>query len=123
MRLINTSTGRLEEFIGRNIPPFAILSHTWEDEEVSFKEFTKGRHTHRKGFQKIAKTCEMARNEGLAYAWVDTCAIDKSSSADLLESINSMFRWYQRAKICYAFLSDLPEDANLDGELPRCRWL
>lgn len=91
MRLINTSTRRLEEFVGRNIPPFAILSHTWEGEEVSFRDFTKGRRTRRKGFQKIAKTCEMARDEGLAYAWVDTCAIDKSSSAELSESINSMF--------------------------------
>lgn len=38
--------------------------------------------------------------------WVDTCCIDKSSSAELSEAINSMFAWYRNAKICYVFLAD-----------------
>jgi len=127
MRLINTKTYAFEEFIGRKIPKYAILSHTWEEEEVTFADFTsKPRVWEKKGWAKIDKTCKMASQNGYQYAWVDTCCIDKSSSAELTEAINSMFRWYQRAELCYAFLSDLP--ARTPGSsssalgLRNCRW-
>jgi hypothetical protein len=68
------------------------------------------------------RTCDQAVSEGYEYAWVDTCCIDKSSSAELQEAINSMFKWYQQAKICYAYLTDLPSGSNLSKSLPRCRW-
>jgi hypothetical protein len=41
MRLINTETGLLEEFIGDDIPKYAILSHTWEKDEISFQEYQR----------------------------------------------------------------------------------
>lgn len=123
MRLINTATGLFEEFVGTNIPNYAILSHTWEGEEVSFKDMNDGTYRDKKGFRKIEMTCQLAAKEGLQYAWVDTCCIDKSSSAELTEAINSMYRWYQRAEVCYAFLLDLPEKATLSVELSNCRWL
>ncbi|KAL2881491.1 hypothetical protein SGCOL_003057 [Colletotrichum sp. CLE4] len=81
------------------------------------------------GFDKVAKTCEVAREKGLGYAWVDTCCIDKSSSAELSEAINSMFRWYQEAKVCLVFLSDLRPEVSGTGpgvyeiaDLSRCKW-
>lgn len=121
MRLINTNTYAFEEFIGRNIPKYAILSHTWEEEEVSFADVTGNpRFREKKGWSKIDMTCKLASHQGLAYAWVDTCCIDKSSSAELTEAINSMFRWYQRAEICYVFLSDLYKGTV--RELDHCRW-
>ncbi|KAK1759044.1 HET-domain-containing protein [Echria macrotheca] len=122
MRLINTSTRAFEEFIGRNIPQYAILSHTWEDGEVSFQDYVKGDHFAKKGYGKIDMTCKLAASQRIGYAWVDTCCIDKSSSAELTESINSMFRWYQRAVICYVFLSDLETTEPLESGLPSCRW-
>lgn len=72
MRLINTSTGQFEEFIGRNIPKYAILSHTWEGGEVSLKDVENGIHQNKEGWKKIAKTCELAARDGLGYAWVGT---------------------------------------------------
>jgi hypothetical protein len=127
MRLINTVTRKFEEFIGSNIPKYAILSHTREEEEVSYTDYVEGRHltSHMKGFEKINQTCQMAEREGIQYAWVDTCCIDKRSSAELTEAINSMFRWYQRAKICYAFLSDLVFESTVEdvhASMTRCRW-
>jgi len=65
-------------------------------------------------------TCKFASHQGYEYAWVDTCCIDKSSSAELTEAINSMFRWYQRAEICYVFLSDL--NKGTVRNLSDCRW-
>jgi hypothetical protein len=122
MRLINTSTGRFEEFIGRNIPKYAILSHTWEEEEVSFKDTSDPSCKSKKGYSKIAMTCRLAAEAGLGYAWVDTCCIDKSSSAELTEAINSMFQWYGRAAICYVYFSDMVPSASLETGLQGCRW-
>ena len=96
MRLINCSTLRLEEFFGTNIPEYAILSHTWGDDEVSFADFTSGQPIVGSGYQKIMFTCQQAIEDEIGYAWVDTCCIDKSSSAELSEAINSMFAWYQK---------------------------
>ena len=97
MRLINTETLTLEEFMGKEPPPYAILSHTWDDDEVTFDEFNRDQLSAqvrgRKGYVKIQKTCQVASKSGLRYAWVDTCCIDKSSSSELSEAINSMYRW------------------------------
>ncbi|OHW98848.1 HET domain containing protein [Colletotrichum incanum] len=131
MWLINTTTLQLHE----NPPSavYAILSHTWEAEELSFRDMEDLKKASKKrGFLKIAKICEIAKASGIQWAWVDTCCIDKSSSAELTESINSMWRWYKEARICYAFLSDLsmsgwtndpPLQSRATGEgLERCRW-
>lgn len=123
MRLINTQTLELEEFIdSRHAPPYAILSHAWEAEEVSFQDFrTMETATSKKGFAKIQRICIQARKKGLDYAWVDTCCIDKTSSAELTEAINSMFQWYAGSRICYVWLSDLAPDQKIE-DLSRCRW-
>jgi hypothetical protein len=90
-----------------DIPPYAILSHTWGLEEVTFKDITEGSGTCKAGFNKIRFCGEQARRDGWQYFWVDTCCIDKSSSAELQESINSMFHWYRNAVKCYVYLSDV----------------
>ncbi|KAK7955868.1 uncharacterized protein PG986_005090 [Apiospora aurea] len=112
MYLINIDTLKLERF-DVNAPPYAILSHRWRDGEVSFGEFADpAKRQGKAGFAKILNTCGQARRDRLAYVWVDTCCIDKSSSAELSEVINSMFAWYQGAKVCYAFLDDVVTGAQ-----------
>src|SRR5437879_5251899 len=100
MRLINVETLELEEFFGEAIPPYAILSHTWEEEEVSFQDWqSPTTRTRKKGFQKIENCVEQAKQTpGISHCWVDTCSINKESSAELSEAINSMFQWYRQAK-------------------------
>jgi hypothetical protein len=90
-----------------NIPRYAILSHTWEKEELTFKDMADGNGTSKAGFDKIRFCGEQARCDGLQYFWVDTCCIDKSSSAELQEAITSMFHWYRNAVKCYVYLSDV----------------
>ncbi|KAI1361230.1 HET domain protein [Xylaria arbuscula] len=129
MRLINVQTLALEEVM--LVTPgdfdYAILSHTWGDDEVTYQDMANSdRYTCSKpGFLKIAKTCEFARRDGIKYAWVDTCCIDKTSSAELTEAINSMFNWYRDAKVCYAWLEDLPPQSEepIWSSLRKCRWL
>ncbi|KAK4225299.1 heterokaryon incompatibility protein-domain-containing protein [Podospora fimiseda] len=126
MRLINVHTLKLHEFFGSNIPTgeYAILSHTWEEEEVTFQEMQSlGDNPDirtKKGFSKIESTCKKAKENGIKWAWVDTCCIDKSSSAELSEAINSMFAWYKRSKICYAYLVDVEDDE--DGEAQKSNF-
>ncbi len=130
MRLLNTHTRRFEEFLNGHIPPYAILSHTWDRDgrEVSFSEMANATNdfSSNQGFNKIDSACLRAQMgsedcPALEYIWIDTCCIDKSSSAELTEAINSMYTWYARSEVCYAFLSDLEEAATLD-KLQHCRW-
>jgi Heterokaryon incompatibility protein (HET) len=111
MWLINVNNFELESFFDADIPEYAILSHTWVAEEVTFKDMQQKPLPElvkcKAGFYKINQTCQQTRADGYDYAWVDTCCIDKSSSAELQESINSMFRWYHDSAVCYAYLSDV----------------
>jgi hypothetical protein len=98
----------LTTFFADKIPKeYAILSHTWGAEEVTFEDLRDGTGIKKAGYEKIRFCGEQARRDGLQYFWVDTCCIDKSSSAELTEAINSMFRWYREAKKCYVYLSDV----------------
>src|ERR1700730_4941187 len=69
------------------------------------------------GFAKIKGCCAQAASEGWQYVWIDSCCIDKSRSAEFSEAINSMFRWYRDAQVCYAYLPDVPGN-DMDPELP-----
>ncbi|KAI1309801.1 heterokaryon incompatibility protein-domain-containing protein [Xylaria venustula] len=109
MWLINAKTYALENITNPQKDSYAILSHTWENGEVSFQQYQNMKEAMKlKGFKKIDKTVQLARQKNLKYAWVDTCCINQSSSAELSEAINSMFKWYLDAAVCFVFLSDLP---------------
>jgi hypothetical protein len=115
----------LHEFIGDAIPPYAILSHTWESDsqEVSLQELKNGVDKSKSGYKKIRFCGQQAAVDNLQYFWIDTCCIDKSSSAELSEAINSMFRWYSGAAKCYVYLSDVLLDSNdKDGCLSQEEW-
>ncbi|RWA04144.1 hypothetical protein EKO27_g10961 [Xylaria grammica] len=120
MRLINTRSLDLEEFVGSAIPKYAILSHTWEEGEVTFQEWHDRDTAARKpGYRKIVAAC-----------------IDKKSSAELSEAINSMFAWYANSDRCYVYFADLLQHTLSTGtakstvisgpvstnELRKCRW-
>ncbi|KAI1328119.1 HET-domain-containing protein [Xylariaceae sp. FL0255] len=106
MHLLNAKTLELREFL-RKPPAYAILSHTWEDGEVSFQDISGPNALTKKGFAKIKACCEQALRDGLEWAWIDTCCINKDSSTVLSEAINSMYRWYQESAVCYAYLADI----------------
>ncbi|KAK0742058.1 heterokaryon incompatibility protein-domain-containing protein [Apiosordaria backusii] len=138
MRLINVINHQLEEVYGSSIPEYAILSHTWNTpEEATFQDWSRPLTRIRKfkvsGFAKIYGACKRAREDGIQYLWVDTVCIDKSSSAELSEAINSMYAWYEKAKTCYVYLSDVriaskdkrPEDnysIDIFDVFKRSRW-
>ncbi|KAE9362962.1 HET-domain-containing protein, partial [Stipitochalara longipes BDJ] len=116
MRLLNVYTNKLEEFFSPVIPKYAILSHRWGSKEVTFQDLNafdsqdwESTAVKRAGpgLMKIVYTCLQAKKEDLGYIWVDTCCIDKSSSAELSEAINSMYTYYQGSDVCYAYLDDV----------------
>jgi hypothetical protein len=126
MRLINALTLKLEEFNDPVEKPYAILSHRWEGNEVTFQDMQNLAIAREKSasFSKIEATCRIARDMGLHHVWVDTCCIDKSSSAELSEAINSMFRWYKNALYCFAFLSDVlaGSESREESDVGKSRW-
>jgi len=114
MRLINTHTLQIHEFRGEDVPAYAILSHTWGSDEASFQSWRGSAwarlrrvRSSRTGFRKVAGACRRARVDGLNWVWVDTVCIDKASSAELSEAINSMYAWYEGAEVCYVWLGDV----------------
>ena len=116
MRLLNTKSLQFEEFFDSQIPKYAILSHRWGDEEVTFQEFRKGKKRDSQGYAKITQCCDLADSRDYRWVWIDTCCIDKKSSAELSEAINSMWHWYSKAGECYAYLSDVTwEDGDYDA--------
>jgi hypothetical protein len=114
----------LTKDLTENIPPYAILSHTWGPEEVTFKDLMEGTDKSKSGYYKIRFCAEQAKRDGLQYFWVDTCCIDKSNSFELTEAINSMFQWYRKAAKCYVYLSDISKtDYDDNGDLSWTRFI
>ncbi|RYO95056.1 hypothetical protein DL766_003856 [Monosporascus sp. MC13-8B] len=112
MQLINVINGELEEVFPGRAPPYPILSHVWDGiNEVIFQEWAR-RDTDeavrgKSGYRKIVGACQQAINDELGWLWCDTNCIDKTSSAELSEAINSMFAWYKNFRVCYVYLDDI----------------
>jgi hypothetical protein len=132
MWLINTETEKIEYVADPELHQYAILSHTWRREgEPTFQDIRsrvpnafQRRIGDEERFSKVRETCRLARARNIPYAWVDNVCIDKTSSAELTEAINSMFRWYKEATVCFAYLVDLPvgRKKDLQHELSLCHW-
>ncbi|KAH9872314.1 hypothetical protein IAQ61_005149 [Plenodomus lingam] len=157
MRLLHTSKLCLEEFVV-SPPRYAILSHTWAEEEALFKDVenntaqlckkngnslqrdrtrnSKRRPTQEQNsnsspmcsdsqrYNKLLGFCKLAESNGYEYCWMDTCCIDKSSSAELSEAINSMFAYYRNSHICYVYLDiETSGDSVTSEELRSSRWI
>lgn len=126
MRLLGTLSLQLYEYTGDTMSPYTTLSHRWgpDKDEVQCQEMAAAvRSTHTKAkpsYRKIKRTCQVALEEyGLNYVRVDTCYIDKSSTSELSEAINSMFRFYHEAEVCIAFLSDWSSEP---GSFENSQW-
>lgn len=123
MRLVNTRSLKFEEF---DEPPgrYAILSHTWDHgKELSYQQMKEGSTIDENGvgWQKLYHTCRIAKAQDIPYAWIDTCCINKADIPELTESINSMFKWYQKAYVCYAYISDWEPGAGV-AAFCDCKW-
>ncbi|KAH9212100.1 hypothetical protein DL95DRAFT_509798, partial [Leptodontidium sp. 2 PMI_412] len=113
-------------------PKYSILSHTWGEEEVVFSDMISAGSTGvvsesvraKKGFQKIKRLCDLASIGGFEYCWIDTACIDKGSSAELGEALNSLYKWYHNSAVCYIFLEDLNGNHQLRRPIRfrSCRW-
>jgi hypothetical protein len=99
---------------GTNIPSYAILSHTWggPNDEVTYQDMLNGSAHTRVGYSKMTFCVEQVVKDGLQYFWIDTCCIDKSSSAELSEAITCMFRYYKNSSQCYVHLTDVSTDQH-----------
>lgn len=106
----------------------------WGRQEVTFSDINGKNWREMRGARKIEFASSQCRHESINHVWIDTCCIDKSSSTELSEAINSMFSWYNGSKICYAYLEDvygqtgtglyrrLFNEASLHFEIRRSKW-
>lgn len=115
MRLFHTTEFTLTEFNAEQVPRYAILSHRWRQDELTFQDVETGSFFKKKGFWKIKNACRVARRCGCDWLWADTCCIDKRNAVELNEAINAMYAWYKQADLCIAYLFD--HTHRLDGFL------
>lgn len=129
MWLLSTHRAELRYFVSPEVVPapgYAILSHVWGNNEQTLQEIqdlcarcaTTGENPRDLATEKIRESCQLAEKHGYAWLWVDTCCIDKTSSAELSEAINSMFHYYSAASICYAYLRDVPSPSHSADSQP-----
>ena len=138
MWLLSTDRAELRFFVEPEDVPqgYAILSHLWGPTETLFQDIRSiyhkcvetGENPRDHVSNKIRHTCIIAERDGFSWVWVDTCCIDRTSSAELSEAINAMFRYYSLAQVCYAYLGDLDSSQRLEGitlssALNNCRWM
>ncbi|THU79519.1 HET-domain-containing protein, partial [Dendrothele bispora CBS 962.96] len=125
MRLLNTTNRTLKEFY-TDIPQYAILSHTWGQEEVTFQDIQNFEAAkHKDGWKKVIGACAHTQKYGFEWIWIDTCCIDKSSSADLSKNLNSMYRFYADAGVCYVYLPDASgeeDPRDVKSSFRRSKW-
>ncbi|KAK7437911.1 hypothetical protein VKT23_018346 [Stygiomarasmius scandens] len=111
LRLINTKTHRLVDFPEHRdeYPSYAILSHRWLDEEVTYQEYLRPRdETKRKsGYRKILQACKQASRDGFEYIWIDTCCINQEDQDEVARNVKSMYAYYGNSDVCYAYLVDI----------------
>ncbi|KAH7884085.1 heterokaryon incompatibility protein-domain-containing protein [Phlebopus sp. FC_14] len=120
MRLLETKSRTLKEFRGCDVPHYAIFSHCWQSVELSYQDMQRPDAETLHGYKKVLECCNKALSDGYQYVWMDTCCIDKTSSSELSEAVNSMYRWYKHATVCYVYLEDF---RNRDmREFRHCRW-
>ena len=114
------------ESTDKDVPAYAILSHTWltnNNEEFSFQDIEAGTGKSKAGWRKIQFCVDKAAADGLRYFWIDTCCIDKRNNNELTKAINSMFRWYRTAVKCYVYLSDVSTStSNINAEMCQSTW-
>lgn len=135
MWLLNTKTLELKEVADPKDHKYAILSHVWEDSDrtQTFQDIraiharcvVSGEDPRSLVTEKVRRFCLHAESAGYEWVWLDTCCIDKSSSAELSEAINSMFVWYKEAVVCYAYLYDVDDDddpRSVASAFRRSRW-
>ena len=104
---------------------YAILSHVWDKEEIELQDVYRCSHDKpltvpkkEEAIFKFEGCRRQAREDDIPYFWIDTCCIDKPNHSELNEAINSMYYWYKHAKVCYAYLSDVPKD----GKISESKW-
>jgi hypothetical protein len=116
----------LNDFSSDSDPRYAILSHTWgpNHEEVSYRDLTEGTGAYKTklGYRKLQFCAGQAAKDGINLCWIDTCCIDKSSSAELAEAINSMFNWYRNSAKCYVYLPDVSIGGGTQDALSDQTW-
>jgi len=96
----------MREFTDEDIPPYVIVSHRWREDEVTYQDFEHNTFSRRHGYHKIKESCRIALEANYNWVWLDTCCIDKRNFTELNEAINAMYKWYQKASLCVAYLFD-----------------
>lgn len=125
MYLLESTTLELRHFVNGKGINYAILSHRWGDGEVLFEDTNDLTKCSKPGIVKVTGICDIAKQKKIQWVWIDTCCIDKKSSAELSEAINSMYEYYRDAVLCVAYLNDVTstiKEQSFEGQFSKSEW-
>jgi len=63
----------MRDFVSRDVPPYAILSHAWGSDEVVFQDMNSEIRKSKGGYKKVLLMESLARADGINYFWIDSC--------------------------------------------------
>ena len=116
--IVNEETYRnpnKEELKRQQTAPYVVLSHRWVEPELIYEDMTDFKESvlrqRSKSASKLFGACRkvLEHDKGrIVHLWMDTVCINKQDPAETSSSINSMYRWYQKAEVCFAYLDDYP---------------
>ncbi|KAK6427225.1 hypothetical protein LTR81_000570 [Elasticomyces elasticus] len=123
MRLLNVHTLEFSHFHG-DVPIYIIASHRWKaGTEVMIEDVENRRNTKKSGYEKIEGFARYIKKHvpEVQWLWIDTCCVNQSSSVEVDEAVNTMFRWYSNADACLAYLADV-HSADDQVEFEASEW-
>ncbi|THU97022.1 hypothetical protein K435DRAFT_890504 [Dendrothele bispora CBS 962.96] len=119
------SGNNFDEEVSGNDSDMAVYGDDSDMEDSDLDDEANGKNLVEAAWKKVEGACAHAWKYGWRWIWIDSCCIDKSSSAELSENINSMYRLYENAGVCYVYLSDAsskedPRDPR--SHFPKSKW-
>jgi hypothetical protein len=128
MRLIHTEKCEVHDFLDAlSIPRYAAISYSWEADEVRHGNLRETSLASEKpSLQELKEFCLQAGNLSLEWLWVDTVCVNRSSSAELSEAINSTFKWFRQSEACIVYLSDVDyvdDSQEQEKRIRQSRWM
>ncbi|KAK6435197.1 hypothetical protein LTR95_008617 [Oleoguttula sp. CCFEE 5521] len=126
MRLLDTGTYEVGDPQYSITERYAILSHRWHAKEISYQQLESAEKIARSitlpHFAKIQSACAKAASLGYQWLWIDTCCINKQDNAELTESLNSMYKWYNVDHITAKGPTPFAVAATDESKVPESEW-
>jgi hypothetical protein len=105
MKLVNTQTLKAIEFSDESLPPYAVVSQTWNPNNVWLTNYSYLSETIAKAERRTSQLSNLAKRQGHDWIWLDTCCRSSSANEELLDLKR---KWTNSLLEAFVFVGDVP---------------